>query len=326
MKLESEAQPPRIGVTGATGFVGRALVAALAADPRYRCVAATRTAATEPLENVEWVVLPRTDRPTDWQRLVERCDIVIHAAGLAHVDENDPDAIAGLRRANVDSTERLATQAAGAGVRRIVYLSSIKVNGDATDVAPFTAEAEPAPSGAYGQSKWHAEQALRRVAAGGEPEVAVVRPPLIYGPGVKANFARLLRAVDAAWPLPLQGIDNRRSLVAVGNLTDILLKCAVDPRAAGGTFLVSDGHDVSTAALMRRMALLMGRPSRLFHLPGTMLERIAALAGRRGEWQRLAGSLRVDIAETRRVLGWEPPISLEEGLRATIADYLEQRR
>jgi nucleoside-diphosphate-sugar epimerase len=209
----------------------------------------------------------------------------------------------------------LARQAAAAGVRRFVFVSSIKVNGEATQPGhPFTAGDAPAPLDPYGISKMEAEQGLRQIAAETGIEVVIIRPPLVYGPGVKANFAAMMRWLRRGVPLPLGAIDNQRSLVALDNLADLIITCITHPAAANQTFLVSDGQDVSTSELLRRMGRAMGRPARLLPVPAGLLELGAALVGRRDMAQRLCGCLQVDIEKTRQLLGWSPPLTLDQGL------------
>jgi nucleoside-diphosphate-sugar epimerase len=200
-------------------------------------------------------------------------------------------------------------------VKRFVFVSSVKVNGER---GLYTEADPPAPEDAYGISKHEAEVALRVIAKDTGMEVVIIRPPLVYGPGVRANFLALMRAVSRGIPLPLGAIDNRRSLVALSNLVDFIVACIVDPAAANETFLVSDGEDLSTADLIRRLAGAMGRPARLFPVPESVLNLGAALVGRRDIAQRLLGTLQVDISKARRLLGWEPPITVGEGLRLAV--------
>ncbi|MDZ7641614.1 MAG: NAD-dependent epimerase/dehydratase family protein [Desulfurivibrio sp.] len=251
-------------------------------------------------------------------------DCVVHTAARAAVMA-DPvaDPLVALREVNVAGTRRLAEQAAGAGVRRLVFISSVKVNGERTaPEAPFLFSDTPAPEDAYAISKWEAEQALWQVAAQTGLEVVVVRPPLVYGPGVGGNFARLLGLVARGWPLPLGAVNNRRSLVALANLVDLLRVCVDHPAAAGRTFLVADGDDLSTPELLRRLALAMGRPVRLLPVPPVFLWRAGRLLGREAELARLLSSLQVDISFTRRTLGWEPPVRVDDALRETVEGWL----
>lgn len=241
------------------------------------------------------------------------------------MNENSSDPLAAFRAVNVEGTLNLARQAAGAGVGRFVYLSSVKVNGEKTDAGhPFTADDAVAPDDAYGQSKHEAEEALRALALETGIEVVIIRPPLVYGPGVKANFARLMHAVHRGLPLPLGAIDNRRSLVALENLVDLIVKCIEHPDAANQTFLVSDGEDLSTTQLLKKIGQALGKPSRLIPVPLVLLKLAGDLVGRGAAIQRLCGSLQVDIEKTRRCLDWTPPLSVDEGLKRVAEEYLRE--
>lgn len=234
--------------------------------------------------------------------------------------------LAQYRQTNRDATESLARAARAQGVRRMVFLSSIKVNGEATTVMPFSPSSIPDPQDSYGISKWEAEQALWQVSNETGLEVVIVRPPLVYGAGVKANFLRLLSWVDRGWPLPLGRVKNKRSMVYLGNLADALMLVATHPAAAGKTWLVSDGDDVSTPELMRRIAVALGKPDRTWSLPTQVLRGMGKLIGKSAEVERLTGSLQVDSTALREQLGWVPPYSMTQGLQATVAWYREQVR
>ena len=257
---------------------------------------------------------------SDWSAAVLKQDAVIHAAARVHVMKDQmSNPLAGYRCVNVDGTLQLAKQAAAAGVKRFIFISSVKVNGEATlPGIPFSAEDAPAPLDPYGVSKLEAEQGLREISAQTGMEVVIVRPPLVYGPGVKANFASMMLWVARGVPLPLGSIRNSRSMVALDNLVDLLVTCLKHPAAAGQTFLVSDGEDVSTTQLLRRTAQAMGKPSRLLPVPVDLLQWGAALAGKRDVAQRLCGSLQVDISKTRQLLGWSPPLTLDQGLKKAV--------
>jgi len=285
----------RVLVTGAAGFVGRALVPRLEASG-YAARLATRAETGD--------IGPETD----WRPLLADIDAVVHLAARVHVMRDraaDPERE--FDRVNHQATATLAAQAAAAGVRRFIFLSSIKVHGDASD-HPLSASDAPAPDDAYGRSKLAAERALAGL--GDDMTVVVLRPPLVYGPGVKGNFHAMLRAIDRGWPLPLGAIANRRSLIYVGNLADAI-RAALD--APSGTYLPSDREDVSTPELIRRTAAALGRPARLFPVPPALLRGLAGAAGKSAAADRLTGSLTVDGA----LPGWQPPFSLAEGLRAT---------
>ena len=240
------------------------------------------------------------------------------------MDDQEADPLSAFRHVNTEGTVRLARQAVEAGVRRFVFISSIKVNGEFTRQGiPFTADDVAAPTDPYGVSKLEAEQALRALAEVSGMEVVIIRPTLVYGPGVKANFLSMLRWLDKGVPLPLASIDNRRSLVALDNLVDLILTCMEHPAAANQTFLVSDGEDLSTSGLLRRMGQALGRPARLLPMPTWALEAAATLLGKRSISMRLCASLQVDISKTRRILGWNPPVSVDEAL-VKVARYFKE--
>jgi nucleoside-diphosphate-sugar epimerase len=250
---------------------------------------------------------------------------VVHLAARVHVmRERAADPLAEHRRVNRDATLALARAAQRAGVRRFVFMSTIKVNGERTTGAPFSERDAPAPADPYAISKWEAEQGLQAIAAGGALELAVLRPPLVYGPGVKGNFLRLMKLVARRVPLPLGGVDNRRSLIYVGNLASAIERACLAP-GAQGTFLVSDGADLSTADLLRKLGDAMGRPARLFPLPAALLGALGRAAGKGDEVTRMLESLRVDCSAARRELQWQIPFTVEQGLQDT-ADWFARPR
>lgn len=296
----------QILVTGASGFIGVQLSKRLTALG-YDVRAATRESSGD--------IGPHTS----WEGALDSVGAVVHLAGRAHVlRESEPDPLAAFRRVNVAGTEALARAAARLGTQRLVFVSSVGVNGRMTREAPFTPDDEPAPHNDYTRSKWEAETALWKVARETGLEVVVVRPPLVYGPGVKANFLRLLRAVRAGVPLPLASVRNRRSLIGVGNLVSFLQQAIAHPAAAGETFLVADEEDVSTPDLIRMLAHLMHRPARLLPVPVPALRMVAGVLGRRSLVDQLCESLQIDASKARRVLGWQPRVPLREGLRETV--------
>jgi nucleoside-diphosphate-sugar epimerase len=308
-------------VTGSNGFVGSAMVQRLAASEGAEpIVAAARSPGLRSPAGVRTVGVGGLSSTIDWSDALHGVRSVVHCAARVHVmDERGADPLQTYRDVNVQGTLRLAQQAALAGVRRLVFISSIKVNGESTQAgAPFTADDTPAPLDPYGVSKLEAEQGLRALAARTGMEVVIVRPPLVYGAGVKANFGSLLKWVARGVPLPLGAIDNARSMVALDNLVDLVCVCLSHPAAAGHTFLVSDGEDVSTTELLRRAARAMGKSARLVPVPPQLLSMGAALLGRQALAQRLCGSLQVDIQKTRSVLAWAPPITLDQGLRKAV--------
>lgn len=313
-------------VTGASGFVGRAVAARLH-DEGMRVRATSRTPAASLPAAVEQVRIGDLSAHTDWRDALQGVEVVVHAAARVHVmQDTATDPLAEFRRVNVAGTAHLAREAARAGTRRFVFLSSIKVNGEGTSGArPYRADDPPAPVDPYGISKREAEDELRRIARETGLEVVIIRPVLVYGPGVKGNFLSLLRCVHRRLPLPFGAVDNRRSLVALDNLVDLVVTAIRHPNAPNRVFLVSDGVDLSTSELLRRTARALGTRARLLAVPPGLLELGARLVGKRNLANRLFGSLQVDIAPTREVLGWEPPLSVDAALARTARHYLEQR-
>lgn len=315
-------------VTGGTGFVGSAVLARLLEDGAMPVRAAVRSAGARIPPGIDKVVVGALAEDTDWRAALAGVSALVHCAARVHVmDDTAADPLEEFRRINVQGTLALARQAAAAGVQRFVFVSSIKVNGEMTAVGkPFTADDAPAPADAYGVSKMEAEQALRALESESGMQVVIVRPPLVYGQGVKANFATMMRWLARGIPLPLGAIHNRRSLVALDNLVDLIVTCVRHPQAAGQTFLVSDGQDPSTTELLQRMGRAMGRPARLIPLPAACLTFGASLLGKRDVAQRLCGSLQVDIGKTRRLLGWTPPLTLDQGLQKAAKGTVRETR
>ena len=304
-----------VAVTGANGFVGRSLCQHLRATGAS-VRALTRSAQAPELA---WAV-GDLGPGTQWGSSLQGVDCVIHCAARVHVvQDTDAHPLQSYRRVNVDGSRSLAMAAAEAGVRRLVFLSSLKVHGEQTEPGrPYTEDMAPAPEDAYGQSKWEAEQVLREVSHQTGLELVVVRPPLVYGPGVKANFLQLMKVVARGTPLPLGAVDNRRSFLALDNLTDLLQLCAMHPDAVGQTFLASDDHDLSTPELIRSIARAMDRPARLWPVPVAWLRLAARIFGRSPQIDRLIGSLQVNIGHTKQVLGWTPRLTVEQGLRLAV--------
>jgi nucleoside-diphosphate-sugar epimerase len=305
-------------ITGSTGFVGRRLVNTL--QSLGRPVRAAVRAPDASLQ-VPQVVVPSPGTTIDaWRPLVKGCDTVVHLLARAHVMQDEaPDPLTAFRLVNTEMTKACAAAAAAEGVRRFVFVSSIGVQGNATTTRPIEAQDPLAPHSPYAQSKAEAELALRQLAQAESMEWTVVRPPLVYGPQAPGNMRSLMRALHRHLPLPLACVtDNRRSLVALDNLVDLLITCLDHPAAANQAFLVSDGEDLSTAALLRRLGHAMGRPARLLPVPVGAIALGAKLLGKPEIFQSLCGSLQVDMNKTRELLGWCPPIGVDEGLKRAV--------
>ena len=307
----------KILVTGANGFVGKSLCKALLSQGQ--ALRAVVRVANARADDVEQVVVGSIDAATDWSIALRDVSIVIHLAARVHVmNDSAIDPLAEFRKTNVAGTLHLAKQAAKAGVKRFIFISSIKVNGEQTiKNKPFSETDTANPQDAYSVSKYEAEQGLMRIAEATAMEVVIIRPPLVYGAGVKANFATMMRAVKQGIPLPFGAIHNKRSFVYAGNLVNLILRCVDHPAAANQTFLVSDGQDISTTELLRGCADALGVKARLLPVPQKLVEVCATIIGKRDVAQRLCGNLQVDISKARTLLGWAPPISVADGLKAT---------
>lgn len=306
-------------LTGASGFVGKAVLKT--SQQRGMNIRPVFRSLDSAKGHPDALLVSGLDGSADWSQALNGVDVVIHAAARAHIMREEAlDPLAEYRRVNVEGTLTLARQAAAAGVRRFVFISSIKVNGEATALGrPFTADDAPAPEDAYGLSKAEAEAQLKQVAQEMGVEVTIIRPPLIYGPGVKGNFASLVRWVHRGLPLPLGGVThNRRSLVGLDNLVDLILVCADHPKAANQTFLISDGEDLSTTELLKRIGKALKQPARLLWVPPSAISFMAGSVGKRMISQRLLGSLQVDINKTCQLLDWKPSVAVDEGLRRAV--------
>lgn len=317
----------KILVTGGTGLVGRALLTRLVCRSDVRALAWVRR--VDALLPVGVIPVPLShDRTLAAGAQADALHAVIHCAARVHVmgdEANDP--LTEFRKVNVDLTLDLARSAVEAGARRFIFISSVKVNGEATAPGrPFTAADLPAPVGPYALSKYEAEVGLRKISAETGLEVVIIRLPLVYGPGVRANFRSMMRWLSVGLPLPLGGLDNKRSLVALGNLVDLIDTCIDHPAAANQTLMVCDGEDLSISELLRRLAAALGRPARLLAIPNGWLAMVARLLGREDVHARLCGSLQVDMSKTQELLGWAPPVRVDDALRETARDYLYQSR
>lgn len=315
---------PKVLVTGASGFVGEALVLRLLLDKKLIPVAAARggtrlhgLCSVVPFDLTDPKVLLSLD---DLQ-------VVVHAAARVHVmSETAVDALTEFRKVNVEGTLRLAQRAAESGVKRFIFISSIKVNGESTlPGKPFKADDRPAPVDPYGVSKNEAEEALKQLGHETGMEVVIIRPPLVYGPGVKANFLSMLSWLNKGIPLPLGAIRNQRSIVAIGNLVDLIVTCIDHPAAANETFLVSDGEDLSTTQLLRCLAQALGKDARLVPIPEGLLKLAASILGKQAVAQRICGSLQVDISKNRELLGWTPLVNKNQAMRQTASHYLDKQ-
>ncbi|MBR9870839.1 MAG: SDR family oxidoreductase [Gammaproteobacteria bacterium] len=318
-----EFDVPSVLVTGASGFVGQRLVRALNDLNKWRVTSTSRYRdGSLVLDNVKHIRVPTIDSSTDWSGVLGRQEVVIHVAGVAHQRTLTEATLALYHSVNVDGTLNLARQAAGAGVRRFIFVSSIGVNGNHSDT-PLKASDIPSPAEPYALSKFKAEQSLVELGQAQGMEVVIIRPPLVYGAAAPGNFAQLVRLVKKGLPLPLGAIQNKRSLVALDNLIDLLITCIDHPNAANQTFLVSDGEDLSTTELLQGVAEAMGKPSRLIPVPAGLLQFGATLLGKEAMAQRLLGSLQVDIRHTKEQLGWKPPLTVKEGLKRCFPDHQE---
>jgi nucleoside-diphosphate-sugar epimerase len=305
-------------VTGCSGFIGGALLGQLTREPELDVVGVSRVRPAELVVNTRW--LPRSLlTQSDTNLGFVSGSVVIHAAGRAHIlRERGGEPLAEYRRSNVDETLEIAEHAARCGVQRFIFLSSVKVNGEAAPQChPFTADDVAKPLDPYGVSKMEAEQGLQELSVRSGMEITIIRPPLVYGPGVKGNFLSMMRWLGRGVPLPLGAIHNLRSLVAIDNLVDLIATCVYRPAAANQTFLVSDGEDLSTTLLLRRLGAALEKPARLVTVPEQLLMLAATVVGKGDVARRLCGSLCVDITKTRQLLGWSPPVSVDEGLRRT---------
>lgn len=316
-------------ITGASGFVGSALMGRLVHESSTPVRALVRRMPERTQENVQYLLVDDLCALDSVKNQFEEVDTVIHLASRVHVmHETASDPLSEFRRVNVEGTLRLAQAAVEGGVRRFIFVSSIKVNGETTEGRqPFTAHDAPAPQDPYGISKHEAEEALKQLAAQTSLEVVIVRPVLVYGPGVKANFRSMMSWLSKGVPLPFGAIYNKRSLVSVDNLVDLLVTCINHPAAANQTFLASDGEDLSTTELLQRLGSALGKSARLLPVPSALIKGGAKVVGLSSLSQRLCGSLQVDISKTRDLLGWTPPLDVDQALRATAVNFLiEQHR
>ena len=316
----------KICVTGITGFIGAAVCHRIL-NEGFVVVGTCRNYNNKnDLSRVSLFETGDIDVKTSWEAALKGADAVVHTAARTHVvNETAVDPLAIYRQVNLHGTANLARQAAESGVKRFIFLSSVKVNGEASPIA-YTESDDPSPKDAYGISKMEAEQAFAEIADGTGMSVFILRPPLVYGPNVKANFLKLIRLVDRGMPLPLGSVDNQRSLIYVGNLADAIVRCIRHTETTSKTYLVRDGVDVATPELIRMIASALGKPARLFKIPPKLLRAITRMAGRERDADRLIESLIVDDTKIRQELNWEPPFTIEYGLKETIAWYKSVRK
>ena len=316
----NETEELNVLLTGATGFLGTALFTRLVGDDRYHLVPAIRHKTKSIAVGAKPIVVGNLDAHTDWHQALSGIRVIVHTAARVHVMNNSTsDPLSEFRKVNVEGTLNLARQATEQNVKRFIFISSIKVHGESTVLGKsFAADDRVDPADAYGISKWEAEVGLHKLAKETGMDVVVIRPPLIYGPGVKGNFNRLMRWVNSGLPLPLGAIPNKRSLVALDNLVDLIVTCIEHPAAANKTFLAGDDEDLSTTGLLQRLGVALGKPARLIPFPVGLLTFVASMLGEKAVAERLCGSLQVDISKTRNLLNWVPPISVDEGLRKAV--------
>ena len=308
-------------VTGAAGFLGRSLLQKLAENNCYLPIAAVRDQSLKSPLAVKSVLGCDLLSDSNWQEALSGVAVVLHTAARAHIlDETAVDPLAEFRKVNTIGTMNLARRAADSGVRRFIFISSIGVNGNQS-VRPFVESDIPNPVDPYAISKLEAESGLRQLAEQTDMEIVIIRPPLVYGPDAPGNFNRLINIISKGIPLPFGAIHNQRSLIALDNLVDLIVTCIDHPAAANQTFLVSDGHDLSTVELVRLLGDALGAPAHLFPVPSSWIELGTKLLGKPSIYRRLCGSLQVDISKVRNLLGWRPPISVEEGLKIAIKEF-----
>ena len=312
----------KVLVTGASGFVGSALCEHLI-ERGLTTTGIVRHFPANPVPGVDYQIVSDLSKSKLWKEILAGVDVVVHCAARAHVmRDSEIDPLAVYREVNVEGTRYLAEQAVSYGIKRFIYISSIKVNGEGTSEQPFKADDIPAPEDAYGISKWEAEQVLQKIVCNSKLEIVIIRPPLVYGPEVRANFFKLMRLVKSGLPLPLGAINNSRSFVALDNLVDLILICLDHPAAIDQTFLVSDGDDLSTPELLRRTAKAFGKSPRLIPIPVLLLRTAALLLGKKDFAQRLCGSLQLDISKSKQLLEWIPKVSVDAALLKTTKHFL----
>jgi nucleoside-diphosphate-sugar epimerase len=323
-----ESKCLKILVTGATGFVGTPLIRHLSSQG-HQVIGALRSAhlSDDGFSGVEFKAVGDIHGSLDWMNYLVGVDAVVHLANRAHVmHESNINPLALYRSINTEGTLQLARQSAASGIKRFIFISSVKVNGGSTLPGQrFSPVIESIPTDSYGLSKYEAEEGLKKISLNTGMEVVIIRPPLVYGPGVKANFLKMMQWVEKGIPLPMGHITNQRSLLGIDNLLDFIQVCLTHPKAVDQTFLISDDHDVSTTELLKEIASAMHRPARLLEAPQLILEKSLILLGQGHIAERLCGSLRLDITLAKTLLSWKPPYSFKDQLRKTVSAYLSDR-
>ena len=314
----------RVLITGANGFVGTVLCRSLIKKSHsVRCVVRERREYLNFSKDVDIYSVGEIGPSTIWAEALRDIDIIVHLASRVHVMKDESlSPLDEYRRVNTEGTKRLAFMAALAGIQRLVYVSTVKVNGEFTHEQPFNEDDTPNPLDPYGISKWEAEVALRHISSEKGLQVTVIRPPLVYGPEVKANFLQLLDMVNKNIPLPLLLVNNKRSMIYIENLVDAIIKCIEHPKAANQTFLVSDGQDISTPDLIKMIAKAMGKKPRLLPVPSVALKVLGRITGKQSEVERLIGNLQIDSSKIRNTLDWKPSFTVEEGISETVKWYI----
>jgi nucleoside-diphosphate-sugar epimerase len=306
-------------ITGANGFVGRALISKLALETKHFVRASVRKKTIQFPSQIKAIESMDASSDTNWTDALRDIDVVVHLLARVHImDDKAADPLKEFRNINVDVTIALAKEAARQGIKRFIFLSSVKVNGESTFDRPFTETNLAHPEDAYAISKWEAEEALRQIAKETGMEVVIIRSPLVYGPNVKANFLKMMQFVKRGVPLPLGSIQNKRSLIGIDNLVDFITTTISHPKAANQTFLISDNEDISTTDLLRRIGECLEKPARLIPISPRILSFLFKIIGRQDFGDRLLGSLQVDITKAKKLLAWSPPLTLNEGLKAAV--------
>jgi len=319
----------KICVTGSSGFIGKALCKQLL-KYKHDILATSRYSNLpdiKPEKNLKFIQIEDINIEKKWPEILSGVECIIHCAARAHImNDNKVDSLSLYQKVNVEGTRKLAEQASIAGVKRLIFLSSIKVNGELTKKSFCFRHADiPFPEDAYGISKWEAEQVLWEISRKSGLEIVIIRPPLVYGPGVKGNFLRLLNLVKRNVPIPLATVDNYRSFIGIDNLVDLLIRCTDHPGASGQTFLVSDGEDLSTPTLIKKISSAMGKKNFLFPVPISLIKFIGRMVGKSSEVDRLLSSLQIDSSLVYDKLGWKPPLNSDEGLLKMIKWYLNNK-